>query len=111
MLAQQAKVETERHEGRRVKGEERVAQLERDPQTAPAEIREARLQLLTLTRRASLFESQQQVLEGKQRALTRFRDRLTEIDGELGGMGVVVGVRNGQLRPLPGRRPSPRYRA
>ena len=92
MLAQQAKVETERHEGRRVKGEERVAQLERDPQTAPAEIREARLQLLTLTRRASLFESQQQVLEGKQRALTRFRDRLTEIDAELGGMGVVAGA-------------------
>ena len=92
MLAQQAKVETERHEGRRVKGEERTAQLERDPQTAPNEIREARQQLLTLTRRAALFESQQQVLEGKQRALTRFRDRLVEIDAELAGMGAAVGT-------------------
>lgn len=83
LLAQQAKTETERHEGRRVKGEERVLQIERDSRPDMAELGEARAQLLTLSRRAALFEGQQQVLEGKQRSLQRFRDRLAALDSEL----------------------------
>ncbi len=39
-----------------------------------------------LSRRAVLFEAQQQVLEGKARTLARFRDRLVELDELLGGV-------------------------
>jgi two-component system sensor histidine kinase DegS len=83
MLAQQAAGEAERHESRRVKADERVSQLEREPRQDANELREARSQQLTLTRRATLFEAQQQVLEGKQRTLTRYRDRIAQLDGQL----------------------------
>jgi two-component system sensor histidine kinase DegS len=83
MLAQQAAGEAERQESRRVKADERVSQLEREPRQDPNELREARSQQLTLTRRATLFEAQQQVLEGKQRTLTRYRDRIAQVDGQL----------------------------
>jgi hypothetical protein len=36
-----------------------------------------------LTRRTTLFEAQQQVLEGKQRTLVRYRDRISQLDGQL----------------------------
>ena len=72
----QARDEAERHESRRVKGEERVNALENDARAAPDELRDARRQLLSQTRRQTLFEAQNEVLEGKQRALTRYRDSL-----------------------------------
>jgi two-component system sensor histidine kinase DegS len=83
MLAQQAAGEAERHEGRRVKADERVSQLEREPRQDANELREARSQQLTFTRRATLFEAQQQVLEGKQRTLIRYRDRIAQLDEQL----------------------------
>lgn len=98
LLAQQAKVETERHDSRRVKGVERVATLEREPRVDLLELKEARDQLLTLSRRATLFETQQQVLEAKQRTLVRFRDRMVEIDDTLatldpaGSVGLLPAV-------------------
>ncbi|MBA2570345.1 MAG: hypothetical protein H0V04_04085 [Chloroflexi bacterium] len=49
MLVQQTRIEAERHEERRVKGEERVTTLEREPDADPAELREARVQLLTVS--------------------------------------------------------------
>lgn len=94
LLAQQAKMETERHEIRRVKGAERVAGLEREPRIDATELREAREQLLTLSRRATLFETQQQVLEAKQRTLGRFRDRISDVDTWL------AAIDPGGARPL-----------
>ena len=85
LLTAQAVTETERHESRRAKADDRVAAMELDPRTDAAELREARAQLIMLSRRAVLFESQQQVLEGKARTLQRFRDKLTSLDEQLSG--------------------------
>lgn len=87
MLVGQARQETERHETRRAKGEERVKALERDPRPDINEIGEARTQLLALTRRQMLFDAQREVLEGKQKVLIRYRDGLARILADLGGAG------------------------
>src|SRR3954454_19377539 len=76
MLLKQTATEAERNESRRVQAEERLATIERDT-TAPMEVvTEARGQLLTQTRRATLMQAQLDVLGGKQRALQRYRDRV-----------------------------------
>ena len=51
--------------------------------------------LLALTRREMLFDAQRQVLEGKQRVLARFLQRMVEIDNSLATMG------GGPTRPAP----------
>jgi len=83
MLTSQATAEAERHEERRARAEERVTTLERDPRADARDLKEARTQLLTQIRRAALFEAQQQLLEGKQRTLQRFRDRLVRAEDDL----------------------------
>lgn len=84
LLVQQTRAEAERHEGRRLKGEERATSLQAQPRPSPGELDEARVQLLTLTRRAAMMESQLQVLEGKQRTLQRYRDHLARLLDDLG---------------------------
>jgi two-component system sensor histidine kinase DegS len=101
MLSAQAVTETERHESRRAKAEERVAAMEIDPRTDPTELREARAQLLVLSRRAVLFEAQQQVLEGKARTLARFKDRMVAIDEQLSGAD------QGPIRAIPATSSAP----
>ena len=91
LLARQAAAEAERHEERRARSEERVASLERDPRADAAELRDARQQLLTQSRRATLFEAQQQLLEGKHRTLARYRDRLAQLDADLATVRSVTG--------------------
>jgi two-component system, NarL family, sensor histidine kinase DegS len=91
LLARQAAAEAERHEERRARGEERVASLERDPRADATELRDARQQLLTQSRRATLFEAQQQLLEGKHRTLARYRDRLAQLDADLATVRSVTG--------------------
>ncbi len=76
LLLKQAASETERNESRRAQAEERVGQLERVGSTPPQEVAEARGQLLTQTRRATLMQAQLEVLAGKQRALQRYRERI-----------------------------------
>ncbi|MBA3959847.1 MAG: hypothetical protein H0X60_05580, partial [Chloroflexi bacterium] len=83
LLVQQIRAETERHEARRLKGEERVTTLEHQPPPTPAELDAARVQLLTLTRRAAMMDARSQVLEGKQRTLQRYRDHLARLFGDL----------------------------
>ena len=95
MLTAQAVTETERHESRRAKADERVSAMELDSRADPTELREARAQLLMLSRRAVLFEAQQQVLEGKSRTLARFRDKLRSLDEMLSGAD------QGPVRALP----------
>jgi two-component system sensor histidine kinase DegS len=60
-----------------------VGGLETELGENPRDLREARNQLLTQIRRAALFEAQQQLLEGKQRTLQRFRDRLVRAEEDL----------------------------
>jgi len=95
MLMEQVLVEIERHESRRSKMETRLSTLETSASSDPDELVEARDGLLALTRRELLFDAQRQVLEGKQRVLARFLQRLVEIDNSLAAMG------GGPVRPAP----------
>jgi two-component system sensor histidine kinase DegS len=95
LLMEQVLNEIERHEGRRSKMEARLTALEAGAAPDPQELAEARDGLLALTRREMLFDAQRQVLEGKQRVLARFLQRLTEIDNSLAAIG------GGPARPAP----------
>ena len=69
LLVSQATAEAGRHETRRAQAAEKIGD------DSGAEQYE---QLLTLTKRAALMETQVEVLEGKKRAITRYRDALAE---------------------------------
>jgi len=75
-LIGQARDESRRHELRRSQAEERLSSAMGDGASGGVDLREAVSTLITATRKASLMESQVEVLEGKQRTLARFRDRL-----------------------------------
>jgi two-component system sensor histidine kinase DegS len=80
LLITQAKTEAARHENRRANAAEKLAAAVQAATTSgqpPPDTTEQNAQLLLLTKRAALMESQVDVLEGKQRALARFRDGLT----------------------------------
>ena len=104
MLMEQVLVEIERHEARRVKMEAELESLEASDAPDPAQLRETRASLLALTRRELLFDAQRQVLEGKQRVLARYLQRLVEIDNSLAALGGTSGrptpVASVGLRPL-----------
>jgi chromosome segregation ATPase len=106
LLMSQATFEAERHEARRAQAEERVAALDHDPRADPVAVSEAHAQLLQQTRRQSLMQGQVEVLQGKQRALRRYHEKLDQIvpalaevagavpqlmagDGSVGGNGVM----------------------
>ena len=100
MLVAQARSEAERHE---LKRGQTAAKLAAMPAGSPADdVIAANVQLVGLTRRAAVMESQVDSLEGKRRALVRFHDTLTEIaaqvagtdiSGPLAAAGVVGGIR------------------
>ncbi len=72
LLIAQAKSEAARHETRRTSATNKLAAL---PETGdPKERLDSSAALITLTKRAALMESQVDVLEGKRRALARYRD-------------------------------------
>lgn len=95
LLMEQVLVEIERHESRRSKMETQLGTLETSAGADPAQLTELRDSLLALTRREMLFDAQRQVLEGKQRVLARFLQRMVEIDNSLATMG------GGPIRPAP----------
>jgi two-component system sensor histidine kinase DegS len=81
LLATQAKTEAERHETRRVAMIDKLAAANAAAETAGATIEpsvaaDLNAQLVLLTKRAALMETQVDVLEGKRRALGRYRDAL-----------------------------------
>ena len=98
MLVAQARTEAERHELKRTQTTEKLAGL---PEASPADdVIALNVQLVTLTRRASVMESQVEVLEGKRKALARFRVSLGEIAEALGaGAGSGAGFVLGALSP------------
>ena len=78
LLVAQARTEANRHETRRVAAADKLtatiaAAVARGE---PPDTVELNTQLVLMTKRAALMESQVDVLEGTQRALTRFRDSL-----------------------------------
>jgi two-component system sensor histidine kinase DegS len=88
MLITQARTEAERHENRRTQAAEKLNALgERQPEQK--ELLELATQVATLTRRAAMMEAQVEVLEGKRKTLTRFRESLAA------NAGVLADSRNG----------------
>jgi two-component system, NarL family, sensor histidine kinase DegS len=81
LLVNQARTEASRHEARRVAAAEKLATAMSQAETSaqpmdPAVTADLNGQLVTLTKRAALMESQVDVLEGKRRALGRYREAL-----------------------------------
>jgi two-component system sensor histidine kinase DegS len=74
MLVAQARVEAARHEQKRAQTADRIKAM--GGHSDAAELGELNNQLLGVTRRAALMEAQVEVLEGKRKALIRFRDSL-----------------------------------
>jgi two-component system, NarL family, sensor histidine kinase DegS len=101
LLMRQAASEAERHESRRVQAEERFAALQRDGRSEQATVAEAHAQLLSQTRRQTMMQGQIEVLEGKKRALQRFRTRLDDITPALEAAG-IGGAAAAALRPADG---------
>jgi two-component system, NarL family, sensor histidine kinase DegS len=88
LLVQQAKIEAERHEQKRSQAADKLANL---PDATPAADSLAlSTSLVSLTRRAVLMEAQVEVLEGKRKALGRFRESLAGVGDALSG-GYTVG--------------------
>jgi two-component system, NarL family, sensor histidine kinase DegS len=83
MLAIQVKAEAARYEQKRAHAAERVAV---QAQPAGKELRDVYAQLITLTRRAVLMESQADVLDAKRKSLARHRAALSSI-----GAAVLAG--------------------
>ncbi len=83
-LVTQARAEATRHEGRRVAAAEKFSAL--TPEGDPKERLDLTASLVTLTKRAALMESQVDVLEGKRRALARYRDGLVEYLAAMGAL-------------------------
>lgn len=86
LLVQQARSEADRHEMKRSQTADRVATMRGSATPNQAELAEATGQLVQLTRRAVVMESQVDVLQGKQKALGRYRDALERYGGELRGV-------------------------
>jgi two-component system, NarL family, sensor histidine kinase DegS len=81
LLVNQARTEAARHEARRVAAAEKLATTMSQAETSAqpldaAVVVELNTQLVTMTKRAALMESQVEVLEGKQRATGRYREAL-----------------------------------
>ena len=83
MLEQQTRGEAARHEQRRAQAADRLTAVQSGHDAESAELNEAVSQLVMLTRRSAMMESQVDVLIGKQKALTRFRDHLTTLTAAL----------------------------
>jgi two-component system sensor histidine kinase DegS len=77
LLVGQSRTEAGRHEQKRANAAERLAAL--GPRAPAAELAEANAQVVTLTRRAAVMESQLDVLAGKQKTLERYREGLSRV--------------------------------
>ncbi len=81
LLVQQARTEAARHEQKRSQLAERLKTL--PGRDEPSETSELNEQLLSLTRRSTMMEAQVDVLEGKLKVLTRFRESLRRYSTDL----------------------------
>ncbi len=98
-LGHQVAQEAARLEQQRERIDAWVTSLERDPRADPAELKDARTQQIAAIRRSALFEAQGSVLEGKARALGRFRDRMRAIAETLGDL--LAAAPTGWSAPAP----------
>ena len=97
MLINQARTEAGRHEGKRAQTAEKLTTAT----NLPAEdVVALNSQLVTLTRRALVMESQVEVLEGKRKTLTRFRDVLSELAETYSGVVIEAAGATGAMPRL-----------
>ncbi len=94
LLITQAKTEAGRHETRRAAAAEKITTATTAATSAgttlePGVAADLNTQLVLLTKRAALMESQVDVLEGKRRALGRYRDAMAVYVEGLGAFGDV----------------------
>ena len=107
LLLGQVKTEAERYEARRAEAEVRLTALETEGRAPPDRLAEARAQLMSQTRRATMMQSQLEVLEGKQRALQRYHARVAQSVPVL--RAALTGASNGDApTPAAGSRPAGR---
>ena len=93
LLVTQATTESARHETRRSAAEDKLASL---PEHTDVKDRlEQANAMITLTRRAALMETQVEVLEGKRRALARYRDAIADYLRALRGVDPTAGPDGG----------------
>ncbi|HEX7347199.1 MAG TPA: histidine kinase, partial [Candidatus Limnocylindrales bacterium] len=97
LLISQAKTESGRHETRRAAAAEKLEGL---PPTAPDRAEQA-LSLITLTQRAALMETQVEVLDGKRRAIARYRDAVASYIAALEGIDLSATDEPDPDAPMP----------
>ncbi len=98
LLVTQARSESGRHEQKRAHLAEKLAALSVAP---TPEIADQNAQLITLTKRAAMMDAQIDVLQGKQKVLTRYRDALANLRGEVAMLAGTRGAARcaGDARP------------
>ncbi len=109
LLITQATLEASRHETRRATASDKLTAMLQAAAAGgapPPDTAELNTQLVLLTKRAALMDSQVDVLEGKKRALVRFRDGLSRLCGDArrDATGVRAGPGQGHRREAPRRR-------
>ncbi len=80
MLVNQARTEATRHEQRRAQAAEKIKPSGQEPE---GESDDGVDQLVSLTKRSAIMEAQVDILEGKLKILTRFRESLRRYSAEL----------------------------
>jgi two-component system sensor histidine kinase DegS len=99
MIVAQAKAEAARHETRRSAAADKIAALPAEGEHK--ERLDLTTSLVTLTRRAALMDSQVDVLEGKRRALARYRDAVAAYIGVVSGVDPTSAPPAGLVGVLP----------
>ena len=104
MLVAQASTEVARHEQKLAAAADKLANAANLP---PEDLAALNAQLLTLTRRTAVMQTQVDVLEGKRKTLVRFRDALRELGERYGGLPPAPGGEEHPLLPAGPSGPDP----
>ena len=90
MLVQQARSEASRHESKRAQAVEKLKSAA--GYSAGSDAAEQTEQLLAMSRRSAIMDAQVDILDGKVKILTRFRDSLSSLSSEmdLASMGGAI---------------------
>jgi two-component system sensor histidine kinase DegS len=89
LLAGQARSESVRHEQKRAHLADKLAALTAAPVADRPEIADQNAQLVLLTKRAAMMDTQIEVLQGKQKVLLRYRDALAHLRDEVAGLAGI----------------------
>ena len=97
LLIDQAKSEAARHVARRAAAADKLTAMQKSGSADGKDLLEMSAQLVTLTKRAALMESQVDVLEGKRRALGRYRDAVATYADVAMGLSISAVVADDEV--------------